>query len=95
MFEAAIMPAVVANGDALRPLDWGELVARFAAARDLRDLASRSGNGMGSFFSGAAHLREGVGQRPVNHDALGRGKSPVAITVAAAGEADVGDQGTR
>ena len=93
MFEAAIMPAVVADGDALRSLDWGELVARFAAARDLRDLVARPANGAGSFVSGAFYLRESEGKRPINHDALGRGKAAAAIDVAAAGEAAVGDQG--
>lgn len=95
MFEAAIMPAVARQGDALRPLDWGELVARFAAARDLRSLVARSAGNAGSFVAGAGMLRAADGQRPVNHNALGRGKAPTAISVAAAGEADVGDQGTR
>ena len=95
MFEAAIMPAVVSAGDALRPLDWGELVARFAAARDLRSLVARSAGNAGSFVSGAAMLRVSQGERPINLDALGRGKAPAAIFAAAAGQADVGDQGTR
>jgi hypothetical protein len=91
MFEAAIMPAVVSSGDALRPLDWGELVGRFAAARDLRSLMARPAGTAGSFVSGAARLREPT----VNLDALGRSKAPAAIFVAAAEQADVGDQGTR
>jgi len=95
MFEAAILPAVVPTGDALRPLDWGELVARFAAARDVRGMLARSAQGAGSFASGAADLGWGREERPVNLDALGRGKSPAAIFVATAEEADVGDQGTR
>jgi hypothetical protein len=95
MFEAAIMPAVVSTGAVLRPLDWGELVARFAAARDVRALLSRPAGGAGSFTSAAASMHAPGGERPVNLDALGRGKALEAIFVAAAEEADVGDQGTR
>ncbi|MGX7951293.1 hypothetical protein ACWPM1_01895 [Tsuneonella sp. HG249] len=95
MFEAAIMPAVAPTGHELRPLDWGELVARFAAARDLRDLVARPAGEAGSFVSGAAAIRNWDGERPVNLDALGRGKALAAINAGTAGEADVGDQGTR
>jgi hypothetical protein len=95
MFEAAIMPAVVGKRDALRPLDWGELVARFAAARDLRSLLARPSAFPGSFASGAGSLRASQGERPINFDALGRGKVAAARSVAAAGEAAVRDQGTR
>ena len=95
MFEAAIQPAVAVNGRPLRQLDWGELVARFSATRDMRGLIARPAGAAGSFASGAGSLRIGQVQRPVNLDALGGGKSLAAISVAAAGEADVGDQGTR
>lgn len=95
MFEAAIAPAVAPAGHALRPLDWHELTVRLAAARDLRGLVARAGGGSASFAAGAAHIRAGDGEQAVNLDALGRGKAPAAISVAAAGEAAVGDQGTR
>ena len=95
MFEAAIKPAVVSTGEVLRSLDWGELVARFAAARDLRGLLWRPAEGAGSFISAAASMQFTDGERAVNLDALGRGKTTTTIFDAAAGEADVGDQGTR
>ena len=95
MFEAAIMPAVAPTGPELRQLDWGELVARFAAARDLRGLAARPAGEPGSFVSGAGAIRKSDGKGPVNLDALGRGKALAAINAGAAGEADMGDQGTR
>lgn len=95
MFEAAILPAVASPGETLRPLDWSELVARFAAARDLRSLGWRPAGAACSFVGGAAHLRAYDGEPPINLDALGRGKAPATISVAAAGEAAVGDQGTR
>ncbi|MFA9199723.1 MAG: hypothetical protein ACEQR8_00850 [Cypionkella sp.] len=95
MFEAAILPAVAGPGESLRPLDWRELVARFAAVRDLRGLGARPAAGAASFAAGAAQLRAASGERGINLDALERGKAPTAISFAAAGEAAVGDQGTR
>jgi hypothetical protein len=95
MFEAAILPAVVSKEGTLRPLDWGELVGRFAAARDLRGILRPSAEGAGSFISAAASMHVANGERGVNLDALGRGKRTAAIIDLAAGEADMGDQGTR
>lgn len=95
MFEAAILPVAATSQVALRPLDWGELAARLAAARDLRSLLSRSAGHHGSFAAGAATLRAGGGEPGVNLDGLGRGKAAEAIDAFTAGEAVMGDQGTR
>jgi hypothetical protein len=93
MFEAAILPVAATSRGALRPLDWGELVARLAAARDLRTLLLRSAGHPASFAAGAATLLAGGGEPGVNLDALGGGKAAAAINAAAAGEAVMGDQG--
>lgn len=99
MFEAAITPAVAGIGAPgnLRPLDWSELVARLAAARDLRDVLSRPAMVAGSFVGQARGglARAGNGERAVNLDALGRGKTPQGITFANVEEAAGGDQGTQ
>lgn len=101
MFEAAILPATAATGEDLRPLDWRELVVRFAATRDLRALVMRTAGHGGSF---AAHADTGLfldcdenrgsGQLPVNLAALGAMKPLEAKTATTEVMAE-GDQGTR
>ncbi|WP_120716781.1 hypothetical protein [Tsuneonella amylolytica] len=111
MFESAIFAATgpaknsVTARD-LRPLAWGELVARLAATRDLRALMASPVPGSAS-FGGRADLAFFVDppppsaliaqarQEPVNRDALGGGKSPPAIHSANVEEAARGDQGTQ
>ena len=102
MFEAAIRPASAASGDELRPIDWRELVARFAAARDLRVLVMRPAGHGGSFAaqaeSGLFVDREenfGTGQPAINLAALGAVKPLEAITAATTDVMAEGDQGTR
>ena len=97
MFEAAIMPAAVGQGDPFRPLDWNELVIRFAAARDLRALVSRPCAAGGS-FKGQADIvlhAEGVGEPPVNLGALGGVKALAAIMSATVDDRAKGAQGTQ
>ena len=85
MEHAPFVSAVKADADSqeLRRLDWNELVARFAAANELRHTlrGSRRGSarvGDGSFArlaqagSGTVNLSEGG----VNHSALAHGKTP-------------------
>lgn len=70
MFETEISPNAPTDGvqeDGLRPLDWQELVARFAAVRDLRRVLNRAPSG-GSFANpAAASIASGnQGKRDVN-----------------------------
>jgi hypothetical protein len=99
MFEKAIpIPAgPAAVGGALRPLDWGELVARLGAARDLRALFARSDFAPASF---APELGAGamsfVGAKPyVNPDGLAGGKTGSAKGVATVPAAEQGDREQR
>jgi hypothetical protein len=64
--------------DALRPLSWGDLVARFTASRDLRssyDLGE--GGGEASFDAGSARriAAHHSGKQDVNLEVSGNGKS--------------------
>lgn len=99
MFEAAITSASAEPGveNALRPLDWCEIVARLAAARDLRAILSPSASltRSASFAAGAGTTCALHGQPAVNLDALGGGKAPAMISVATETKAATGDQGTR
>jgi hypothetical protein len=111
MFESAIIAAtgrtvLGETGRGLRPLAWGELVARLAATRDLRALMASPMPGSASFGGrvdlaffedpppASARIARGR-QEPVNRDALGGGKSPPAIHSATVEEAARGDQGTQ
>ena len=74
------------HGDSLRPLSWGDLVARLSAARDLR--ASYQGAGEtaeGSFDASSARrvAAHHNGKHPVNLDDLSNGKGPEGIAKAA------------
>jgi hypothetical protein len=97
MFEGNLSSVVAGQtGDvgALRAVAWSELAAKLAAARDLRGVfaASRRGS-LASFAPHAARalaLREvetDRGKQSINPDALGHGKGPRAISIAAADEA--------
>ncbi|ANY18916.1 hypothetical protein A6F68_00381 [Tsuneonella dongtanensis] len=102
MFEAAIHSSVPVNGAILRPLEWGELVARFGAARDLRALTARAPGNGGSFI---IHAADGLGydtdhcagqdQPGVNLAALGGVKPLEAITAGTTNAMAESDQGTR
>ena len=97
MFEAAILPATVGQGDTFRPLDWNELVVRFAAACDLRALVSRPLAAGGSFkeqVDFVLHAEE-FGEPPVNLGALGGVKALAAITSATVDDRAKGAQGTQ
>ena len=97
MFVAAITPAVADQEQILRPLDWAELSARFAAARDLRALVNRPVH-PGASFAGRADAGLSRGERDephVNFAALGGVKPLAAITAATMEEAAEVDQGTR
>lgn len=79
----------------LHAFAWDELVAKLAAARDLRELfAGSRGGSLASFAPQAARAlalcesAEGeADQGCINPDALGHGKGVRANTIAAAGEA--------
>lgn len=96
MFEAAISPCVADAGSpgALRTLDWGELVARLSAARDLRAIFARAAAAPASFAPLAASelVVRAHGERDVNPDALAAGKAPRATAFAHAAQAEFGDR---
>ena len=80
----------------LRRLDWAELVARFAAAHDLRaGLRGHSRRNAGSFARFASRAPETVNTAPlyVNHPDLGHGKTDAATRVDEA-QPDKGDAAT-
>ena len=63
--------------DALRPLSWGDLVARLSVARDLRSSYDRAGaGGEASFDAGSARriAAHHNGKQDVNLDVSGNGK---------------------
>jgi hypothetical protein len=102
MFEAAIKPAVAEAGEVLRPLDWGELVARLGAARDVRALVCRPVAGGNSFAarasSGLPHNHGAIstgGQPTINLDGLEGMKPPEAKCLVTADKVAMSDQGTR
>jgi len=67
------------DGGALRPLDWGDLVARFSQVRDLRMLPGRLDEaGEASFDAGSARriAAHHNGKQDVNPDVSGNGKDP-------------------
>lgn len=97
MFETIVKPASAPSGGALRPLDWGELVARFSAQRDMRAALARPCDSDASFAGRAkvGLLTNQHGERAVNLDALGGVKSLAAITAATEVTVANGDQGTQ
>ena len=97
MFEASIMPAVANEGGVLRPLDWGELSARFAAARDLRALVTLRSPSGGSFaerVDSVFHCAS-EGEPRINFPALEGVKPLAAINPATVNDVAEGDQGTQ
>lgn len=95
MFEASLIaaqPAIDSSGG-LRPLAWGELVARLTAAHDVRALLARP-NRMGGSFAPlvATGLVRGRGERGVNLEALASGKSPAGNCAAAVHTAAIGER---
>ena len=72
--------------DALRPLSWGDLVARLSAARDLRssDEAPNQG-GEASFDAGSARriAAHHNGKHDVNPDVSANGKGPAGTDLRA------------
>jgi len=84
MLESPILPGPQGESAAhgpLRPLQWCDLMARFAAQRDLRLLLSLERAGLAGSFGSLAHplaVREGArgggGKRGVNPEALAAGK---------------------
>ncbi len=101
MFEAAIQPATLDSGAILRPLDWGELVARLSAARDMRALLTRPTSDASSFgaraLAGLPHdsLGGDQGEPGVNLDALGPMKPLATIQATTVHNVADGDQGTQ
>ncbi|MDD3799156.1 MAG: hypothetical protein PHE36_08270 [Novosphingobium sp.] len=90
-------PSTGGQTQGLRPLVWPELVARFAAVRDLRHAMTVSHeDGQGSFDRSAAlRLHDlGQGKPPVNPDGLGNGKSRADIIGGDGINAWTGDRGT-
>lgn len=78
------------DGEALRPLSWGDLVARLSAARELR-AAYRAGDGgpidsgarSGASFDAGSARRIAAhhnGKDAVNLDSSGNGKGPASTS---------------
>ena len=91
---SSVVAEQAVGAGALRAFAWDELVAKLAAARDLRELfAGSRGESLASFAPQAARSlalcgsAEEADQGSVNPDALGAGKGVRAKTIAAAGEA--------
>ena len=77
--------------ETLRPLNWGDLVARFSAAHEMRsscDEADESGEA--SFDAGSARRIAALhnGKHDVNPDISGNGKSPAGTAPRAADGAE-------
>ena len=73
--------------DALRPLSWGDLVARLSAARDSRaPCAQPAAGGEASFDAGSARriAAHHNGKQDVNLDVSGNGKGHAATASGAA-----------
>jgi hypothetical protein len=90
MFEGKALHdqfAETGDGLALRELAWADLVARLAAARDLRRELDRAvgmpGGGFGQFTKLAWEAQD-EGKRLVNRNALGAGKVDEAKACATA-----------
>ncbi|MXP15131.1 hypothetical protein GRI44_10265 [Altererythrobacter confluentis] len=92
-FDAAMDGA--ADEMLLRPIAWSELVARLAAARDLRRLLVREASPAGGRFTAFADFRNAMlndAQEDVNPDGLGARKDVEAIEVCAANNVTPGDR---
>ena len=65
--------------ETLRPLSWGDLVARFSAAQEMRSSSDEvDESGEASFDAGSARRIAALhnGKHDVNPDISGNGKSP-------------------
>ena len=96
MFEAALslrVPETKPDG-ALRALDWGEIVARLAAMRDMRAVLARPVVQGGGFVPRAASgiAAHAANERGVNLAALATGKWPDRTIAAAARPTGHGDR---
>ncbi|WP_340588165.1 hypothetical protein [Erythrobacter alti] len=93
-------------GEELCALDWSELVAKLAAARDLRsELASQANGVLASFDALSAHhialqhdkapegLTAGNSKHSVNPDALANGKDACATSDRRADRDDPANRG--
>ena len=70
------------EGESLRPLSWGDLVARLSAARAVREsLEGGAAGSEASFHAGSARCiaAHHNGKHGVNLDDLGYGKGPDGI----------------
>ena len=70
------------DGETLRPLDWGDLVARLSAARELRgSFAGRAAGSDASFDAGSARCVAALhnGKHAVNLEDSSYGKGPQGI----------------
>ena len=73
--------------ETLRPLSWGDLVARFSAAREQRSgYDEEDEHGEASFDAGSARriAAQHNGKHDVNPDVSGNGKGPAATAPQAA-----------
>lgn len=98
MFEGTLPSPAPEGLGAPRVPAWTDLVAKLAAARDLRGVLARAGGDEGSSFAPRAAralaLRE-LGKGSVNPDALADGKATEDNNEAAAHPAGHGDRETR
>jgi hypothetical protein len=70
------------DGDSLRPLSWGDLVARLSAARELRaSFGGRAADSDASFDASSARCVAALhnGKHPVNLEDSSYGKGPEGI----------------
>ena len=100
MFEGPIVPAAesATQGGALRVPVWPELVARLAAAHDLRRammLAVAHPAGNFACFGECGEGASGPGEPLVNPDGLVHGKGPGGMAFVTANCAVTGDRETR
>lgn len=97
MYEAGTISTPIGDGTneaALRIPAWEELVARLAAARDLRATLAVANRARGGSF---AHLADPVnaGKEAINQPGLADGKAGAAMVRTATYEAADYDRGTQ
>jgi hypothetical protein len=88
--DAQALDAEPQDFETLRPLSWGDLVARFTAARELREADDGVEGGEASFDAGSARriAAHHNGNHDVNPDISGNGKSPAGTAAPGALGAD-------
>ena len=70
------------HGESLRPLSWGDLVARLSAAREVRASYRGAGAAVDASFDAGSARRIAAhhnGKHGINLDDLGNGKTHAAI----------------